>query len=121
MLKPGPNQVRSTDMAINKPSQKVSQGVYFSPHFQVCLRNYTTPIVVNKETYRLILQCRVNPEKILITRRQEYWVVNEPKDIRPYGVVLVKNENISQIKNPEQLFGEWFKYQNEKDEIESSR
>ncbi len=38
---------------------------------------------------------RVNPNKIKVCPRSkdgyyDYWVINNPEDIRPYGVILVK-------------------------------
>ena len=34
------------------------------------------------------MQCRVKPTAIRVCSRNPYWVINDPKDIRPYGILL---------------------------------
>lgn len=45
-------------------------------------------------SYCLALQCRVNPMKIKYPKGfgKKLFVVNDPKDIRPYGILIKKNE-----------------------------
>ena len=98
MLKAGAGQQCSNYPAVNNAAELVGEGVYFSPHFQVCLKGYSRSIKVNEKNYYMVLQCRVNPRKIKIVKgREDYWVVNESKDIRPYGVVLFKEEDKKEI------------------------
>ena len=110
MLKAGANQAYRNDIAVNNPSAKVGTGIYCSPHFQECF-SYANPIKISDKEYRLILQCRVRPSKIKVCDgKEEYWVINDSKDIRPYGVLLIKEQNIKNIKKPEELFGKKFKW-----------
>ena len=86
---------------MNNPKERVGWGIYCSPHFQETF-NFTEKLTVNKKEYRLIMQCRVRPSKIKVCERmEEYWVINESKNIRPYGVLLVKEENMKKIKSPQ--------------------
>ena len=90
MLKAGTGQNYKDKIAVNNPSTKVGTGIYCSPHFQECL-SYANPIEISDKKYRLILQCRVRPSKIKVCAGcEEFWVINESKDIRPYGVLLIK-------------------------------
>ena len=45
-----------------------------------------------KKNFYLIFQCRVNPSKIKVCPTDNYWVMNEEKDIRPYGIILVESD-----------------------------
>ena len=42
----------------------------------------------------IVFQCRVNPKAIRECpgTKNEYWVIHDPKDIRPYGI-LYKERN----------------------------
>ena len=94
MLIAGGGQVHRGDSAINLSSkEKVGIGIYCTPHFQIAL-GYSEPIRVKNKEYHLVLQCRVNPEKIKVCSGDHtYWVMNEPKDVRPYGILLVKGKD----------------------------
>ena len=101
MLIPGSAQLYENSTAVNNPSEKVGWGIYCSPHFQECF-NYTRAVTVENKDYHLVLQCRVKPEKIKVCEgTEEYWVINEPKNIRPYGILLVKEDQIMSIKSSE--------------------
>ena len=43
-----------------------------------------------KRYYFVLLQCRVNPNKVRIPQIYggRYWIVNEGKDVRPYGLLI---------------------------------
>ena len=117
MLKAGTGQSYKDDMAVNNPSTKVGVGIYCSPHFQECL-GYANPFKISGKEYRLILQCRVRPSKIKVCNgKEEFWVINESKDIRPYGVLLIKEQNIKQIKDRYELSGKKFKWADYKQKI----
>uniref|UniRef100_A0AC34F2S0 Ubiquitin-like domain-containing protein n=1 Tax=Panagrolaimus sp. ES5 TaxID=591445 RepID=A0AC34F2S0_9BILA len=71
------------------------KGIYCSPDPKTALwysKDYECEI--NKMgTYRVILQCRANPEKIKVVRAGdnqlgEYWTVPDGADLRPYGVCV---------------------------------
>ena len=90
MLRVGHRNAYESDFSVNK-NQLIKDGIYCSPHFHTCVTGYAQPININVKNYRLIFQCRVNPKKVHICPGQEdYWVINEPEDIRPYGIILIK-------------------------------
>ena len=119
MLIAGGGQAYRNSDSLNYPSQKVGRGIYCSPHFQVCLSGYSSPVTVQGKNYHLILQCRVNPKKIKVCSNHTYWVINDSKDIRPYGVLLVKSDVKSQIRSAAQIFGSDFHWGNAKNAVES--
>jgi hypothetical protein len=88
MLIVGPAQVCRDYRAVNKGNPElVGDGVYCSPHYTFCLFDYTVPCTMAGQTYRVVLQCRVKPEALKCATLT-HWVINSPKDIRPYGIVL---------------------------------
>ena len=116
MLRPGGSQVYGNEPSINRPGEKVGRGVYLSPHFQSCL-HYTKPFSLEGKEYLLMMQCRVNPAKIKICPREDFWVLNQSADIRPYGILLIKEEDKGSIDPVEKLFGRRFSYQRHDEEI----
>ncbi|KAL4465864.1 hypothetical protein ABPG74_004101 [Tetrahymena malaccensis] len=71
---------------------KVGRGTYFSNKIQNC-ESYGTPIQILEKKFYLIFQCRVNPKTVRSPRdMQEYFVSQDPKDIRPYRI-LIKQKN----------------------------
>ena len=110
MLRAGRNQAYRNECAINKPKEKVGKGVYLSPHFQTCFP-YTKPFEVEGSKYRLMMQCRVDPTKIKVCSVEDFWVLNESADIRPYGILLIKEQHKDSIESVEKLFGKKFSYQ----------
>lgn len=63
----------------------------------------------------MILQCRVKPNKIKMASNN-IWVINQPQDIRPYGVLLIKNRQ--NFPNAQQLYGQnQFDWNKMKDKI----
>uniref|UniRef100_A0A914QI48 Ubiquitin-like domain-containing protein n=1 Tax=Panagrolaimus davidi TaxID=227884 RepID=A0A914QI48_9BILA len=71
------------------------KGIYCSPDPKTALwYSHDYKCDVNKTgTYRVILQCRANPDKIKVVRAGdkqlgEYWTVPEGADLRPYGVCV---------------------------------
>ena len=110
MLIAGGGQFYQNHKAVNKINEKVGRGIYCCPHFQSCLE-FTMAFEVEERKYRLILQCRGKPTKIKVCEGQEsYWVINESRDIRPYGILLIKEEKVSLIKNPTELYGHEYRY-----------
>jgi hypothetical protein len=88
MLRVGPAQLHVHSVAVNKKNgELVGEGIYCSPHYTVGLFGYTAPCTMAGQTYRVVLQCRVKPEAIKCAN-STYWIINSPKDIRPYGIVL---------------------------------
>ncbi|EAR87319.1 hypothetical protein TTHERM_00058310 (macronuclear) [Tetrahymena thermophila SB210] len=67
---------------------KVGKGVYFSDNIKNC-EKFGSQISVCGKDYQLVFQCRVNPKTVKSpSDKQSYYVVNEPKDIRPYRILI---------------------------------
>jgi len=98
MLIAGAAQACSGHVAANKPGQHVGIGIYCSPLFTTCLDGYTQSVTKGNQTYKVMLQCRIKPEALKCTAVTDYWVINEPKNIRPYGIVLFSSEHVATIK-----------------------
>ena len=97
MLKAGSGQAYADDNCINKPKIKVGTGIYVSPHIQETLA-YAQPVAVNNQNYRLIFQCRARPSTIHIPKRKnEYWVIGNRYDLRPYGILLIEEKDVKKI------------------------
>ena len=47
---------------------------------------------IGSQKYKIVLQCRVEPNAIreCPDRKvgREFWVINDPKNIRPYGICV---------------------------------
>jgi hypothetical protein len=91
MLKPGPGQAYDKHNAKNKPhNENIGKGVYLTPHIQDAFY-----YIDHSDEYGLIFQCRVNPKAIKVICDSDYnWVVNDTKDIRPYGIILIDIKKI---------------------------
>merc|ERR1712107_283181 len=76
-------------------------GVYCSPSMAVAARYADmkgSGTTIDNRNVTFVLQCRVNPEKIkrchdeegdaLTCNKTPYWVLNDPADIRPYGILV---------------------------------
>ena len=69
----------------------VGEGIYCTPKIEVAESGYTCEKMdLQGSRYGIIFQCRVNPKDIKITQSADYWVINDPKDIRPYGIIFKK-------------------------------
>jgi hypothetical protein len=91
MLIPGPSQSCNKQNAKNKSqNEKVGEGVYFGSHIQDVISYY----IDHSDEYGLIFQCRVNPKAIKVCNTDYVWVVNDSKDIRPYGIILIDIKKI---------------------------
>ena len=79
--------------------ESISNGVYFSPFIEVA-EKYTNSFEFDGEEWLMAIQCKVNPSKIKIpkkeselgckARRNDYWVINNSHDIRPYRILIKK-------------------------------
>ncbi len=105
MLLAGEGQGFWNQKSINLPNENVEKGIYCSPHIQVALISYSgVGINIGGKTYHLVFQCRVNPKKIKVCNNHECWVINDSKDIRPYGVLLIKSEQKATYPSVDQLY-----------------
>jgi len=79
------------------PGQKFSaetgKGIYCTPWIDVA-QHYSEPKPVDGHCVQVVLQLRVRPSAIKkVTKapteiENKYWVINDPKDIRAYGVLI---------------------------------
>jgi len=95
-LKAGANQNCRNDDDMMHPGKKCGKGVYVTPDIKVA-EEYTEGFGVFElnKTYRIVLQCRVNPKKIRQSARvPEYWILNgNGKEIRPYRILIKEVSN----------------------------
>jgi len=85
-------------------NQTVGYGIYMSPHIETA-ESYCTEFTVGTDRYKLAFQCRLEPSAIRIPAKtgdhsashpndpdwdNDYWVVNDSSNIRPYGILLKK-------------------------------
>ena len=95
-LKAGANQNCRNDDDMMHPGKKCGKGVYVTPNIKVA-EEYTEGFGVFElnKTYRIVLQCRVNPKKIRQSAREpEYWILNgNGKEIRPYRILIKEVSN----------------------------
>ncbi|KAL4464751.1 hypothetical protein ABPG74_011312 [Tetrahymena malaccensis] len=72
---------------------QVGAGVYFGASIPVAY-GYTSAIQINNERYRIIFQCRLNSRTVKgalsVGTQNEYYVVNNPRDIKIYRILLIK-------------------------------
>jgi len=76
-----------------KTGAPIGTGVYCTPSLAVAERYGGEGHDFNGRKIIFVMQCRVNPAKIkhchdYDTNGQAYWVLNDPKDIRPYRVLI---------------------------------
>jgi hypothetical protein len=90
ILIPGLNNGYASATSLNHNLAIIGNGIYCTPHINDALV-YANILNINGKGYFLIFQCRVNQKMTHIpSTQQSYWVVNNSKDIRPYGIILVK-------------------------------
>ena len=73
-----------------KTGQTIGTGIYCTPLIETA-KAYTMSFQFNGGNHRLAFQCRVKPEAVKYAT-QDYWVINNPSDIRPYGILLYCEE-----------------------------
>ena len=65
-------------------------GVYSTPDIEIA-EHYATEFNHKGLTYKVVMQNRVNPETlkiILFKNNSEYWLNEEERDVRPYGICI---------------------------------
>ena len=71
--------------------EKCGKGIYCTPKIEIAM-GYTNPVKIGNDVYRIVFQCRVRPTAIRVPENQEdYWIIQQSDDIRPYGICLKKN------------------------------
>ena len=68
------------------------QGVYCSPNPKFPESGYIRAVSIeiknDKKSYKCMLQVAVNPDGVAFHTNNEIWVVGDPKNIRPYGILI---------------------------------
>jgi hypothetical protein len=67
-------------------------GVYCSPNPRFPEDGYTGVVSLDTQQglkrFKCMLQVAVNPAGVKFTSNKDIWVVPDPKDIRPYGILI---------------------------------
>lgn len=79
-------------------SKYCGEGVYLAPKIEICMDEthdgavYTKPIKIGDDQCIVVLQCRVEPDKIRVPDDcdEQEWIINDPKHVRPVGLVIKK-------------------------------
>lgn len=93
--KPGIRQMYENSLDV-KTNQKCGKGIYCALKYSIVKTDYSKDgFAVNtsngNERYRIAFQNRINPETVKIpVDEQNYYIINDPRDIRPYGVLIEK-------------------------------
>ena len=66
------------------------RGIYSAPDLSIVEKWYAKPFTNNGRSYQIVFQNRVNPVNLRKVNNDQYWLVADDSDIRPYGI-LVKN------------------------------
>ena len=92
--------------AIEQQGEKVNRpGLYVATHCNGGSDIYTEPFVVKSvsgqnEVFRIVFQCRVQPGKFTTHKSPvsvgEAWRIVDPTAIRPYGILLKKDEPVEE-------------------------
>jgi hypothetical protein len=68
------------------------EGVYCSPNPQFPEKGYVQRVQLDTQKgskgFKCMLQVAVNPDGVKFTTQDDIWVVPNPKDIRPYGILI---------------------------------
>ena len=91
-LKAGPHQrYKNSENSRDKEKNPIDKGVYLGKNIKVA-KKYANLIKLGKQKkfYRLVVMCRVNPEKIRQPIEEPlYWIVDDNYDcVRPYRILL---------------------------------
>ena len=64
------------------------RGIYSSPDLSHVEDYYAIPFTNNGKQYKIVFQNRVNPAKLRKANEDQYWIVTDHSDIRPYGILV---------------------------------
>lgn len=76
-----------------RTGEKIGSGIYCTPSIKAAAE-FAPTVEVEGHQIRFVFQCRVRPQAIKRVHEEvgresgAYWVVNDPTDIRPYGVLV---------------------------------
>jgi hypothetical protein len=91
--------ITSNDVGPNAPlfnEKTCGRGIFLTSQMKHLMDNVENcrlmkPIQYNKHYFiEVVLQCRIQPKKIRVPEcaKNEYYIVNDPKHVRPYGLVI---------------------------------
>jgi len=67
----------------------LGRGIYLSPDINVAAHpQYSVPVRKGEHTYQLVFQVRVRQGSFNQHRNGSVWVVGNPAEVRPYGILL---------------------------------
>merc|ERR1711904_242156 len=75
-----------------RTGEKIGTGIYCTPNVNTAAE-YSPVVEVDGKQVQFVFQCRVRPEAIKRIHEEvgresgAYWLINDPSDIRPYGVL----------------------------------
>uniref|UniRef100_A0A7S4UWK4 PARP catalytic domain-containing protein n=1 Tax=Alexandrium monilatum TaxID=311494 RepID=A0A7S4UWK4_9DINO len=67
---------------------EVGEGIYCTPDIEGIAKDYAGTFKLDGKSIKMVVQCRARPGAIKKCSRRDYWVVNDPNDVRPYGVLI---------------------------------
>ena len=64
------------------------RGIYSAPDLSIVERDYAKQFSKNGRRYKIVFQNRVNPVNLRKVNYDQYWLVADDSDIRPYGILV---------------------------------
>ena len=87
----GAERIASEGYDVNRGRRFLyGRGIYSAPDLSIVERRYAREFSKNGRRYKIVFQNRVNPVNLRRVNGDQYWLVADDSDIRPYGI-LVKN------------------------------
>ena len=87
--KKGAEGIASEGYDINRGRRFLyGRGIYSAPDLSYVERYYATEFRNGGKEYKIVFQNRVNPDKLRKEFRDQYWIVSDNSDIRPYGILV---------------------------------
>lgn len=80
-----------------RTGEKIGTGIYCTPKVKTAAE-YSPVVEVDGRKVQFVFQCRVRPQAIKRIHEEvgresgAYWLINDPADIRPYGVLVREAE-----------------------------
>ena len=116
------------------PRAKYGKGIYTSPSLEMVERFHAQEFTHKGKTYKIVLQNRVNPDRLKVIRASEtlagadYWLFPERDkpgkvDVRPYGVLIRETGHVQEQDESEQepIRDSWYVQEQDESEEEPIR
>lgn len=81
------------DFKDKRTGEQIGCGIYCTPNVNTAAE-FSPPVDIDGRSLQFVFQCRVRPEAIKRIHEEvgresgAYWLINDPADIRPYGVLV---------------------------------